>query len=81
VLVAEISENPAGDYEIEIRVNFHTIHEIHIQRVSGDVGELCEYAVRKPAIPGVVRHHYDDGAVALAATVLGALAEQGYGAR
>jgi len=55
------------------------IHEIHIQRVGGNVGGWCEYAVRKPEIPGTVLHHYDSGAVALAATVLSALAEAGYG--
>ena len=66
---------------IKLLVNLDQIHEIHVQRVSGAVGDWCEYAVRKPPIPGTVRHHYDDGAVALAATVLGALAEQGYGRR
>lgn len=66
---------------IKLYANLDQIHEIHVQRVSGNEGGWCEYAVRKPAIPGTVKHHYDSGAVALAATVLGALAEAGYGGR
>ena len=66
---------------IKLLINEAQIREIHIQRVSGNVGGWCEYAVRKPDIPGTVLHHYDSGAVALAATVLSALAEAGYGAR
>lgn len=66
---------------IKLCVNLDKIDEIHIQRVSGDVGGWCQYAVRKPAIPGTVLHHYDSGAVALAATVLAALADAGYGVR
>ena len=61
---------------IKLLVNLDQIDEIHVQRVSGNKGGWCEYAVRKPAIPGTVLHHYDDGAVALAATVLSALAEE-----
>ena len=66
---------------IKLSINQDQIDEIHVQRVSGNEGGWCEYAVRKPSIPGTVRHHYDDGAVALAATVLSALAERGYGRR
>ena len=65
---------------IKLLVNETQIDEIHVQRVGGNVGGWCEYAVRKPDIPGTVLHHYDSGAVALAATVLNALAEAGYGA-
>ena len=66
---------------IKFLVNEDQIHEIHIQRVSGSEGGWCRYAVRKPPIPGTILHHYDDGAVALGATVLGALADAGYGRR
>jgi len=66
---------------IMLCVNLDQIDEIHIQRVSGSEGGWCRYAVRKPPIPGTILHHYDDGAVALGATVLGALAEGGYGRR
>ena len=66
---------------IKIYENYDMINEIHVQRVGGNEGGWCEYAVRKPDIPGTVLHHYDSGAVALAATVLSALAEAGYGAR
>jgi len=66
---------------VKLAVNLVALHEIHVQRVSGSEGGWCRYAVRKPAIPGTILHHYDDGAVALAATVLGALAEAGYGRR
>ena len=66
---------------IKLCVNEDQIDEIHIQRVSGYEGGWCRYAVRKPPIPGTILHHYDDGAVALAATVLSALAEAGYGRR
>ena len=64
---------------IKLLINEKLIDEIHVQRVSGNVGGWCEYAVRKPDIPGTVRHHYDDGAAALGAVVLKALAEAGYG--
>ena len=66
---------------IKLFLNDTPIDEIHIQRVSGNVGGWCEYAVRQPAIAGTVLHHYDSGAVALAATVLSALAEAEYGGR
>jgi len=66
---------------IKLYVNRDEIDEIHVQRVSGDIGGWCQYAVRKPEIPGTVLHHYDSGAVALAAVVLNALAEAGYGRR
>jgi len=66
---------------IKLLINRDQIDEIHVQRVSGDIGGWCQYAVRKPQIPGTVLHHYDSGAVALAATVLGALADAGYGVR
>jgi len=66
---------------IKLYINLDQIEEIHVQRVGGDVGGWCQYAVRKPAIPGTVLHHYDSGAVALAAVVLGALADAGYGVR
>ena len=66
---------------IKLLVNFELIDEIHIQRVSGSVGGWCEYAVRRPDIPGTVKHHYDDGARALGAVVLKALVEAGYGGR
>jgi len=64
---------------IKFLINEDQIDEIHIQRVSGYEGGWCRYAVRKPPIPGTILHHYDDGAVALGATVLGALADVGYG--
>lgn len=67
---------------IELKVNSVLIDEIHIQRIDGgDLGGWCEYAIRKPAIPGVVRHYRPAGAVALMAAVGGALAEAGYGRR
>ena len=66
---------------IKLLINETLIDEIHVQRVSGNVGGWCEYAVRKPDIPGTVLHHYDDRAVALGAVVLTALAEAGYGGR
>ena len=66
---------------IKLLINETLIDEIHIQRVSGNVGGWCEYAVRTPDIPGTVLHHYDSGAVALAATVLSALADAEYGER
>jgi len=66
---------------IKLFINLKQIDEIHVQRVGGDVGGWCRYAVKKPGISGTVLHHYDSGAVALAAMVLGALADAGYGAR
>jgi len=66
---------------IKLFVNLDQIDEIHIQR-TGPAAEWNSYAVRKPAnVPGTVRHCREDGAVALAATVLGALADVGYGRR
>jgi len=66
---------------IKLLINLKQIDEIHVRRVSGDIGGWCRYAIKKPEIPGTVLHHYDSGTVALAATVLGALADAGYGAR
>ena len=66
---------------IKIAFNLAQIDEIHVQRVSGDTDGWCEYAVRKPDIPGTVRHFYPAGAVALAAAVLSALADANYGWR
>ena len=66
---------------IKLCVNLEQIDEIHVQRVSGSEGGWCRYAVRKPPIPGVLLHYYPAGAVALAAVVLSALAEAGYGKR
>jgi len=66
---------------IKFYVNEDQTDEIHVQRVSGSEGGWCRYAVRKPAIPGTILHHYDDGAAALGATVLSALAVAGYGRR
>jgi len=65
---------------VKLFINSDQIDEIHIQRLAGgDLGSWCEYAIRKPTIAGVVRHYRPQGAVALAATVLSALAEAGYG--
>lgn len=67
---------------IKLYENITPIDEIHIQRIDGgDLGGWCEYAIRRPAIPGTVRHYRPAGAVALMAAVGNALAEVGYGRR
>ena len=63
---------------IKAYINDKQIDEIQIQNVGGDPKGLSEYAVRKPETEGTVKHHRSDGWVALAATVLGLLAEGGY---
>ena len=64
---------------IKLFVNTEQIDEIHIQRV-GPAAYWNSYVVRKPDVPGTVRHCRADGWVALGAVVLSALAEAGYGA-
>jgi len=64
---------------IDLSINTEKIHRILVQRVGGSEGGWCRYAVKDPPIPGTILHYYDDGAVALAATVLTALADAGYG--
>jgi len=63
---------------IKAYINQELIDEIHIQNVGGDPNGLSEYAVRKPAMKGIIKHHRPSGWVALAASVLGILADNGY---
>lgn len=63
---------------IKAYVNEKLIDEIHIQNVGGNPNGLSEYAVRKPEVEGTIKHHRPSGWVALAAAVLGILAEGGY---
>ena len=63
---------------IKLFVNLDQIEEIHVRRTA-EAAEWNDYEVVLPRIPGTVRHCRADGAVALAATVLSALAEAGYG--
>ena len=63
---------------IKLLINRDEIDEIRIRRI-GPAAEWNDYEVVQPRIPGTVRHCREDGAVALAAVVLNALAEAGYG--
>ena len=63
---------------IKAYINEKLIDEIHIQNVGGNPKGLSEYAVKKPEMEGRIKHHRPDGWVALAAAVLGILAESGY---
>ena len=65
---------------IKLFVNRDKIDEIRIRRI-GPAAEWNEYEVVQPRIPGTVHHCREDGAVALAAVVLVALAQAGYGRR
>ena len=63
---------------IKAYINEEQIDEIHIQNVGGNPNGLSEYAVRKPEMQGIIKHHRPSGWVALAAAVLGILADNGY---
>lgn len=63
---------------VKIYVNTEEIDQIHIQRL-GPAAEWNDYAIRKPAVEGTVRHCRADGAVALVAIACKALADAGYG--
>lgn len=47
--------------------------------VRSHASELTKPRIREPAVPGRIRHRVADGAVGLAALVLTALADAGYG--
>jgi len=63
---------------IKAYINEELIDEIHIQNIGGNPNGLSEYAVIKPKMAGTIKHHRPSGWVALAAAVLGILADNGY---
>ena len=65
---------------IKLYINREQIDEIRVRRIA-EAAEWNDYEVVEPRIPGTVRHCRADGAVALGAVVLTALAEAGYGRR
>jgi hypothetical protein len=64
---------------IRLDINGVGIDEIHVQNIGPAGDGWCYYAIRKPSVPGRIRHRVADGAVGLAALVLTALADAGYG--
>ena len=63
---------------VKLFINSDQIDEMHIRR-TGPAAEWNDYIVTLPDVPGEIRHCREDGAVALAAVALSALAEAGYG--
>jgi hypothetical protein len=64
---------------IRLDINGVGVDEIHVQNIGSAGDGCCWYAIRKPAVPGRIRHRVADGAVGLAALVTTALADAGYG--
>jgi len=65
---------------IEIRINGAQIDLVEVVRVAGLEHELCQYKVKtvyskkdKIPVPGLIDHHYDDGALVLCQIALKAV--------
>jgi hypothetical protein len=64
---------------ITLSIGSEVLDTVHVQNIGSAGDGCCYYAIRKPAVPGRIRHRVADGAVGLAALVTTALADAGYG--
>lgn len=55
---------------VVIEINGRQIFKQNARRISGRPGEKCIYQAESESGEGLIKHHYDDGAVVLAVKML-----------